>query len=129
MAIAAPQLAVTPGKAAGKAVTAELKMKGPARNVDTRFKLDGLEGSAEALSIAALALDLDAAIAPNHVKGKISTPVKGNLKARQWELPKIVADLTITSPSIPQKTVTLPIRASEETSGAMVFFWPLGARA
>ena|SRR3954451_4040327 len=23
----------------------------------------------------------------------------------------------------------LPIRASEETSGAMVFFWPLGARA
>ncbi|HTN28435.1 MAG TPA: AsmA family protein [Burkholderiales bacterium] len=112
LAIAAPQLAVTPGKAAGKAVTAELKMKGPARNVDARFKLEGLEGSAEALSIAALALDLDAAIAPNVVKGKISTPVKGNLKAREWELPKIVADLTIASPSIPQKSVTLPIRAS-----------------
>jgi hypothetical protein len=45
-------------------------------------------------------------------EGKISTPVKGNLKAREWELPKIVADLTIASPSIPQKTVTLPIRAS-----------------
>jgi AsmA protein len=112
LTIAAPQLAVTPGKAAGKAVTAELKMKGPARNVDARFKLDGVEGSAEALSITALALDLDAAIAPNHVKGRISTPVKGNLKAREWELPKIVADLTIASPSIPQKTVTLPIRAS-----------------
>ena len=51
-------------------------------------------------------------ITPNQVKGKISTPVKGNLKAREWELPKIVADLTISSPSIPQKTVTLPIRAS-----------------
>src|SRR5262245_41602272 len=116
LAIAAPQLAVTPGKAAGKAVTAELKMKGPARNVDARFKLEGLEGSAEALSIAALALDLDAAITPNVVKGKISTPVKGNLKAREWELPKIVADLTIASPSIPQKSVTLPIRASAAAS-------------
>jgi AsmA protein len=112
LTIAAPQLAVTPGKAAGKAITADLKMKGPTRNVDARFKLDGIEGSAEALSITALALDLDAAIAPNHVKGKISTPVKGNLKARTWELPKIVADLTISSPSMPQKTVTLPIRAS-----------------
>jgi len=112
LAVAAPQIAVTPGKASGKAVTADLKMKGPSRNVDAKFKLDGLEGSAEALSIAALALDLDAAVAPNHVKGKISTPVKGNLKAREWSLPKIVADLTISSPSIPQKTVTLPIRAS-----------------
>lgn len=112
LAIAAPQLAVTPGKAAGKAVTADLKMKGPSRNVDAKFRLEGLEGTAEALSIAALALDLDAAIAPNVVKGKISTPVKGNLKARSWELPKIVADLTITSPTIPQKAVTLPIRGS-----------------
>jgi len=112
LAIAAPQLAVTPGKAAGKAITADLKMKGPTRNVDAKFKLDGIEGSAEALSVTALALDLDAAVAPNHVKGRISTPVKGNLKARTWELPKIVADLTIASPSIPQKTVTLPIRAS-----------------
>ena len=124
LAIAAPQLAVTPGKAAGKAVTADLRMKGPSRNVDAKFKLDGLEGSAEALSIAALALDLDAAIAPNAVKGKISTPLKGNLKARTWELPKIVADLAISSPSIPQKTVTLPIRASvkanlEKQSGAV----------
>ncbi|MGH8674098.1 MAG: AsmA family protein, partial [Burkholderiales bacterium] len=116
LAIAAPQLAVTRGKAAGAAVTAELKMKGPSRNVDAKFKLDGLEGSAEALSIAALALDLDAAVAPNAVKGKISTPVKGNLKAQSWELPKIVADLTITSPNIPQKTVTLPLRASAKAN-------------
>jgi AsmA protein len=124
LVIAAPQLAVTTGKAAGKAVTADLKMKGPSRNVDAKLRLEGLEGTAEALSIASLGLDLDAAIAPNVVKGKISTPVKGNLKQRSVELPKIVADLTITSPQIPQKTVTLPIRASvranyEKQSGAV----------
>ena len=112
LTLAAPQLAITPGKAGGAAVTADLKVKGPSRNINARFRLEGVEGSAEALSIAALALELDAAVAPNAVKGKIATPVKGNLKARSWELPKITANLTITSPNIPQRTVTLPIRAS-----------------
>ena len=110
--LAAPQLSVTPGKAGGAAVTAELKVKGPSRNIDARFKLDGVEGSAEALSIAAIALDLNAAVAPNAVKGKLATSLKGNLKAQIWEAPRIVAELSITSPSIPQKTVTLPINAS-----------------
>jgi len=110
--VAAPQLSVTPGKAGGAAVTAELKVKGPSRNVDARFRLDGVEGSAEALSVKTVALDLDAAVAPNSVKGKIATPLKGNLKTQSWEAPKIVAELTITSPNIPQKTVTLPINAS-----------------
>ncbi len=114
--LAAPQLAITPGKAGGAAVTADLKVKGPSRNVDARFRLEGVEGTAEALSIAALALDLDAAVAPHVFKGMISTPVKGNLKARSWELPKIAANLTVTSPSIPQRTVTLPIQASAQVN-------------
>jgi AsmA protein len=42
--------------------------------------------------------------------------VKGNLRERSWELPKIVADLTITSPQIPQRTVTLPLRASAKAN-------------
>lgn len=112
IALAAPQLSVTPGKAGGAAVTADLKVKGPSRNIDARFKLDGVEGSAEALAIKAITLDLDAAVAPNAVKGKLSTLLKGNLKAQIWEAQRIVAELTITSPSIPQKTVTLPINAS-----------------
>jgi AsmA protein len=116
VALAAPQLAITPGKAGGAAVTADLKVKGPSRNVDARFRLEGVEGTAEALTIAALALDIDAAVAPHAFKGRISTPVKGNLKARSWELPKIVANLTITSPSIPQRSVTLPIEASAQAN-------------
>ncbi len=112
LAVAAPQLEVSRSKAGGKAVSADLKVKGPQRNVDARFRLEGVEGSAEALSIAALALDLDAAMAPNAVKGRITTPLRGNLRAQAWELPKIAANLTISSPSIPQKTVTLPIQAS-----------------
>lgn len=112
LALAAPQLSVTPGKAGGAAVTADFRVKGPSRSIDARFKLDGVEGSAEALSIKAITLDLDAAVAPNAVKGRIATPLKGNLKAQIWEAQKIVAELTITSPSMPQKTVTLPINAS-----------------
>lgn len=64
------------------------------------------------MSIPSLVLELDSNVAGNGVKGQISTPIKANLAARTWELPKITANLTFSGPAIPQKTVTLPISAS-----------------
>jgi len=108
----APKLDITPAKASGSEVKGTVQVKGPQRNVNLVFRIDGIQGSADALSLAAVALDIDATASGNSVKGKVSTPVKGNLKARSWELPKISANLTIAGPAIPQKTVTLPIQAS-----------------
>jgi len=79
VAATAPQIEVGPRKAAGTAVTAELKVKGPQRNVDARFRLEGIEGSAEALSIASLALDFNAAAAGISTKGKAQAALKANL--------------------------------------------------
>ena len=109
---AAPKVEITPAKAEGAQVKGTLQVKGPQRNVNLVFRIEGIQGSADALSLATMALDIDAATAGNSVKGKVATPVKGNLKARTWELPQIVADLTIAGPALPQKTVTLPIRAA-----------------
>lgn len=108
----APKVEITPARAEGAEVKGTLQVKGPQRNVNLVFRIEGIQGSADALSLAAMVLDIDAAAAGNSVKGKVSTPVNGNLKARTWELPKIVANLTIAGPAIPQKTVTLPIQAA-----------------
>jgi AsmA protein len=108
----APKLRITPSKAEGQEVVGALAVKGPGRNVDAKFRMSAVEGSASALSIPALSLDLDSNIAGDAVKGSISTPVKADLSAPSWELAKIVANLTFTSPKIPQKTVTLPITGS-----------------
>jgi AsmA protein len=109
---AAPKVEITPARASGAEVKGTLQVKGPQRRADLRLRIEGIQGTAEALSLAAAALDLDAASGANAVKGKVSTPVQANLGARTWELPKIAANLTFSGPAIPQKTVTLPIQAA-----------------
>ncbi len=111
-AFSAPKLRVTPAKAEGQAVVGTLTVKGPGRNVDAKLNIAAVEGSASALSIPGLTLDIDSTVQGNGMKGRIATPVKANLKARVWELPKIVANLTFSGPAVPQKTVTLPIAAA-----------------
>lgn len=107
----APKVEITPARAAGAEVKGTVQVKGPRRSLDARLRIEGIQGSAQALALGALALDLQAAAGGNTVKGRISTPVQGNLRARTWELPKISASLTIAGPALPQKTVTLPISA------------------
>lgn len=109
---AAPKVEITPSRAAGSEVKGSVHVKGPQRNVNLVFRIEGIQGSAQDLSLAAVILDIDASSEGNSVKGKVSTPVKGNLKQGSWELPNIVANLTFAGPAIPQKTVTLPIQAA-----------------
>lgn len=111
-AFSAPRLRITPAKADGEAVSGSLAVKGPGRSIDAKLRMSAVEGSASALSIASLALELDSNVSGNGIKGRISTPVKANLAARTWELPKIAANLTFSGPAIPQKSVTLPISAA-----------------
>jgi AsmA protein len=108
---AAPKVEITPARAAGAEVKGSVRVKGPQRSLDARVRIEGIQGSAEQLALSALALDLDAASAGSTVKGRISTPVQGNLRARTWEAPKIAANLAIAGPALPQKTVTLAITA------------------
>jgi AsmA protein len=110
--LAAPKVEITTAKAAGSEVKGTLQVKGPQRNVNLGFRVEGIQGSAQDLSLSAVVLDVDAASEGNAVKGRIAAPVKGNLRARSWELPKIVANLTFSGPAIPQKSVTLPIQAA-----------------
>ncbi len=108
----APQVSVRPGKASGSAVTGTLALKGPQRNVNARLNVSAVEGSAEALAIPALTLDIDAVVEGNGMKGRIETPIKASLSRQTWELPRLVANLSFSGPAIPQKSVTLPIRAA-----------------
>lgn len=105
----APKLELSNDKASGESVVLIAKLAGADRNADVNLKLSAVEGSAKAFKIAAFTLDLDAKQKDNAVKGTFSTPILGNLDARVFELPKIAADFTVTSPSIPQKTVKVPL--------------------
>jgi len=107
--LSAPKLDITPEKASGETVELTAKLAGSDRSGTVVLKLAGVEGSAKALKMAAFTLDVDAKQKDNAVKGTLSTPILGNLEARVFELPKIVANFTVTSPAIPQKTVQVPL--------------------
>ena len=49
-----------------------------------------MEGSAKALKISALQLNVDASQKGSAVKGTLTTPISGNVEAKLFELPKIV---------------------------------------
>jgi AsmA protein len=110
--LSVPKLDVTPERAAGESALLTAKLTGAQRNADVKLALSALEGSAKALKIAALKLDVDAKADANAIKGTLTTPVAGNLEARVFELPKVVANFHVTSPSIPQKTVQVPLNGS-----------------
>jgi AsmA protein len=107
--LSAPKLDITPEKASGETVELTAKLAGSDRSGTVVLKLAGVEGSAKALKMAAFTLDVDAKQKDNAVKGTLSTPILGNLEAKVFELPKIVANFTVTSPAIPQKTVQVPL--------------------
>jgi AsmA protein len=107
--LSAPKLAVTPEQASGASAALTATLAGAQRNANVVLKLSGVEGSAKALKIAALTLDVNAKQEDNAVKGQLSTPVMGNLEAKVFELPKLAANFTVTSPAIPQKTVQVPL--------------------
>ncbi|MCX7960817.1 MAG: AsmA family protein [Burkholderiales bacterium] len=105
----APKVEVTTARAQGTEVKASIQLRGPQRSLDARARLEGIQGNAQALALSALALDLEAASGGNTVKGRISTPVQGNLDARTWEMPKISANLALAGPMLPQKTAALSL--------------------
>jgi AsmA protein len=78
----APKVEVTPARASGAEVKVSIQVKGPQRNVDAKLLIAAVEGTATALNIPKVSLELDAAVAGISAKAKFDAAVKANL-ARQ----------------------------------------------
>ncbi len=75
----APKVEVTPAKASGSEVKGSIQIKGPQRNIDAKLLIAAVEGTATALTIPKVSLDLDAAVAGISAKAKIEAAIKANL--------------------------------------------------
>lgn len=75
----APKVEVTPAKATGSEVRGSIQIKGPQRNVDARLLIAAVEGTATALAIPKITLDLDATVAGISAKAKLEAAIKANL--------------------------------------------------
>jgi AsmA protein len=105
----APKLSLTPDKASGEKIALTANLTGAQKTIAAKLGLAGVEGSAKAVKIARLDLDLDARVGETSARGKLSSPVAVQVEATTVELPKLAGDLDIASPQMPMKQVKLPL--------------------
>ncbi|UCH46793.1 MAG: AsmA family protein [Betaproteobacteria bacterium] len=110
--IGAPRLAISQDEAAGDVITAVVQARGPEMRADADIRLSAVKGSPSALNIDELAIDLDAEQGENTVKGRVSTPVSGDLEKQRFGLTKIVGEYEVRSPALPMKSTTIPLSGS-----------------
>ncbi len=110
--LSAPKLEASPERASGQPAELLVNLRGADRKAAVALKLSGMEGSAKALKISALQLNVDASQKGSAVKGTLTTPITGNVQAKIFELPKIAGDFTVSGPQIPQKTMKLSLSGS-----------------
>ena len=82
----APKVEVTPARASGSEVKVSIQLKGPQRNVDAKLLVAAVEGTATALTIPKISLDLDAAVAGISAKAKLDASVKANLAKQNLDV-------------------------------------------
>lgn len=110
--LSAPKLDVSRERASGDTALLRAKLSGAARNADVSLKLEGVQGSAQALRIEALTLDIDARMQDTAIKGRLATPVTGDVQGKVYALPKMDGNFTVSNPNFPRKTFTVPVSGS-----------------
>jgi len=75
----APKVEVTPSKASGADVKASIVLKGPQRTVNAKLLVSSVQGSANALTIPKVLVDLNAAAAGAAIKANLEASIRANL--------------------------------------------------
>lgn len=107
----APGLSVDPVSASGQALAASVTMRG-ARSIDARVDASGLSGKADSLDVVKLSIDATLKESARTVRTSLTTPVRGNLAAGEWSLPKLAGNIAIEDPAVPGGTANIVLDGS-----------------
>src|SRR5262249_3445543 len=81
----APKVEVTPARAAGSEVRGSVVIKGPQRNLNAKLKVAAVEGTAKALSIPSVELEIEAAMEHLKMKATLQAAIKANLEKQDLD--------------------------------------------
>jgi len=108
----APSLSLTGDKYSGDKLTLNARLDGAFGNVAASLTLPGVEGNAQSFKVSALVLDLDVKQPEQAFKVKLSSPLSGNIKARQFNLNNLGVAVTATGDKLPNKSVSSEMKGS-----------------
>lgn len=112
VSLTAPALVVAEGSLRSDEISIAANVDSQVRAVAMKLLLTGVEGNAELLKVARLALEVDARQDAATVKGSVSTPMNIVLGNPSVELASLDGSFDIAHPALPMKTVKLPIRGA-----------------
>jgi AsmA protein len=100
-----PKLSVTPEQASGDSVTLTATLSGATRKASLKVALSGVAGSAKAVTVKQLALDVDARQGEASLKGELQSTFTADLEAQTVELAKFSGAFDIAHPQMPMKSL------------------------
>lgn len=110
----APKLDVSEAAASGQRIVLSAKFA-PAANTapsgQVHLTLEGVSGNARQFEIGKVALDGDGAQGPRKFTVALAGPLAASLEAQTLSLPRFAGEITMDDPSLPQKTVKVPLTA------------------
>ena len=113
-----PRLALAPERAESKAIDGVIKLSRPGETVDAKLALSALEAKGKQVNFSRFDLDLKAKTGELSVQGKMASPVALNLEASQIQLPGLAGDLTVSGPTIPNKSLKVALKGGARADWA-----------
>lgn len=111
VALTAPEVELGGERTSADAVKLVALVSG-AHQAKLQLALDKLAGDADKVSAAKLALDVEAAQGPQNVAVHLASPLQAGIAAQSVELPKLSGDVSLQSPTLPQKALKIALDGS-----------------
>jgi len=108
----APALSLSKEKITADGVRLNAKMDAAIGNIVAVLSLPKVEGDEEKFKLSALSLDVDLKQPEQSFKVKLTTPVAGNLKTQQFNLPNLVLTVNATGDKLPGKSINSELKGS-----------------
>jgi len=105
----APSVAYSPGKAGGEHIALSASLTGAGHAYSATLTASGVDGSAKALKIGNLELDVKARSGDSSAALKLDTAVAAQMDEQVIALDNITGALEIADPQMPMKSVKLPL--------------------
>src|ERR1035437_9566101 len=110
----APVLSMTRDKFSGDKLTLNAKLDGALGNIVDALSMPELSGNAQSFKVSALTLDMDVKQTEQAFKVKLSSPLSGNFKARQFNLSNLTMAVNATGDKLPNKSVSSEMKGSAQ---------------
>jgi AsmA protein len=113
-ALTAPKLQIDPANASGERAQLTFSLKGDgadAATTDARLVLEGVSGNAAQMSFRQLALNATQQQGARKLVAALAGPASASLDGQRFAADKLVGEVTIEDPAIPQKVVKAALTA------------------